>query len=98
MLSEEPLVIVIFKPKIQVQIVQPTGWSLRPVEMDLQLFVREVVGVAMQFERGPSADGERVIEKRLKRDDKLLPGERTARAAVNPPCRLVEPARTHVVA
>ena len=41
------------------------------------------MGVALQFERGASADDERVIEKGLKRDDKLLPCERAARAAVN---------------
>jgi hypothetical protein len=66
--------------------------------MNLHLFLREVVGVPLQFERGTSADDERVIEKRLKRDDKLLPGKRTAGAPVNPSCRLVEPGRTHIVA
>ena len=62
--------------------------------MDLRLLVGEEVGVALQFERGTSADGERIIEKRLKRDDELLPGERTARAAVDAAYRLVEPARS----
>jgi hypothetical protein len=66
--------------------------------MNLHLFLREVVGIAVQFERGASADGERVIEKRLKRDDELLPSERTTGAPVNAPCRLVEPARTYIMA
>jgi hypothetical protein len=60
--------------------------------------MREEVGVALQFERGASADDEWVIKKRLKRDDELLPDKRTAGAAVDPPYRLVEPARTHIVA
>ena len=50
------------------------------------------MGVAVQFERGASANGEGVIEKRLKRDDELLPCERAARPVVFSPCRLVEPA------
>jgi hypothetical protein len=81
MFLEQPLIAVIFKSKVQLQIIQPARRGLRSVEMDLRLLMREVVGIAVQFERGATANGEGAVEKRLKRDDKLLPGERTARAA-----------------
>ncbi|OIQ63296.1 hypothetical protein GALL_551630 [mine drainage metagenome] len=98
MVFEQTLVAVIFELKAQPKMAQPAGWRLWPVEMDLRFLVREVVGVTLQFERRASADGERVIEERLKRDDKLLPGERATVPAVNAPCRLIEPARAYIVA
>ena len=96
--SKQSLVAVIFELNAQSQMAQPAGRRLRPVKMDLRFLVREEVGVTLQFERRPSAEDERIIEERLKRDDELLPGERTARATVDPADRLVEPARTHIVA
>jgi hypothetical protein len=65
--------------------------------MNRWLFVGEVVCIALQFERSASTNGERAIEKRLKRDDELLPAERPARPAVDPPGRLIEPTRAYIM-
>ena len=59
--------------------------------MNLLHFVRKVMSVALQFERGASADDKRSMEKRLNRDDDLLPSQRAARAAIDAARRLFEP-------
>ena len=54
--------------------------------------------IALQFERGASADNELFFENRPKRDNDLLPRQRTSRTAINAPRRLLQPAHRHVMA
>src|SRR3981189_3147212 len=98
MVFEQPLIVVIFELRTQPQMVHPPGRCLRPVEMNLLFLVRKVVGIAEQFERRAAAYRQRVIEISLTGKDECLPGEGTARTAVNAPRRLVEPTRADIVA
>lgn len=51
------------------------------------------MGIALQLEGCPAANGETIAEKRLQRDDHLLPAKLPARAPIDSAGRLLEPAR-----
>ena len=65
--------------------------------MNLFRLVGEVVGEALEFKRCATSDHEPFTEKCLKRDDSLLPIERSTRALVDLSCWLFEPPGGHVL-
>src|ERR1035437_3250147 len=59
-------VVVIDEARVERQLVKPDRGRLGPVEMDLLLLMREVMSVALQFERGAAADEQGIIQQGLK--------------------------------
>src|SRR5258708_35875 len=71
--AEELPVIVKDELRIKRQLVEPAWGRLPAVEMHGCRSVREVMGIALQFERRSAAHDDWIFEQGLKRDHNLLP-------------------------
>ena len=53
-------VVVVDEARAEPKVIQPSRWPFRAIEMHLFGLAREVMGIALQFERGAAADDERL--------------------------------------
>ena len=66
--------------------------------MDFVRLMREVMTVALEFERGAPADNERIAEQGLQRDDDLLPAQGATLTAIDATNGLLQPAGGKILA
>lgn len=95
---EETQSVVVNELHAEIELAQP-GWKrFLAVQMDRLGLLREVMGKALELERGAPADHDGVIEDDgLERYDGLLPGELAAWLAVDAASGLLKPASGDVV-
>lgn len=55
-MPKQRAIIVIEETRIERELVKPLRWWFRPVEMNFLLVLRQVMGIALQFEGGASAE------------------------------------------
>jgi hypothetical protein len=100
--------VVKHEPGVQFQFGDPAGRRLIAVEVDLlRTGGAEIVREALEFERRPTAHGERAFQQGLKRDDDMLPAKSLIlvwrwqlgrRATIHTAGNLFEPAMRGVLA
>src|SRR5262249_31325957 len=98
LMPKQRTVIVIEEARSERELLKPLRRRLRAVEMNLLLLLRQVMGIALRFEGGASAEQQRVTEERLERDNDMLPRQRSTRPAISASGGLVEPPCGHILA
>ena len=91
------LAVVVDEMNVEWEFVEPGRRVPCSIKMNLFRLVGEVVGEALEFKCGAATDDEPFAENCLKRDDSLLPIERTTRALVDLPRWVFEPPGFHVL-
>ncbi len=96
-LAKQLSVVVVEKARAKRKIIQPRGRLFRAVQMNLFSHSREVMSIALEFERGATADDKRLPKLSLQRYDDLLPCQRTAWPAKYARCELLQKPRSSVM-
>jgi hypothetical protein len=65
LMLKQRAVIVVGEAHSKRELVKPLRRRLRAVKMNFRLLLRQVMGIALRFEGGASAEQQRIPEKRL---------------------------------
>ena len=89
--AKEFAVVVPDKTNVQGQLEKPAWRAVSAVQMHLFHPLRQVVRVALHFERRASADSQAIAEQTLQGDDNLFPSQRAAGPSIDAAYGLLEP-------